>query len=105
MSSSPESAPDPDQLDPLRLVYLLVLDSQGPPDLLVHLDPSRILECVQRLYSSHSRSGGILEAQRLLMEKHPDAKPQPLWRAWMEATQGPILERLQSELLKPESLV
>jgi hypothetical protein len=103
MSSAPEP-PVASDFDPLRFVYLLVLDGQGPPDLLTHLDPSRVKETAER-FSRSNQVGWfhIDEAQRLLFEKYPDTHPHPLWRAWMETTQSAAVERLRAELLGKSS--
>lgn len=105
MPSSPESIPDPNQLDPLRLVYLLVLDGQGPPDLLVHLDPSRVIEAGNRFRDSHTPKStfGVTGFRKALFLKYPDIHPHPLWRAWMETTQSAAVERLRAELLGKSS--
>lgn len=92
---------EPPPIDPLRFVYLLVLDGDGPPDLLIHVDPSRFREAAARflgLDSSAPREW-MLQAQGLLFDKYPHVHPQPLWRAWMETTQGTAVERLRAELL------
>jgi hypothetical protein len=94
------SAPNPAEIDPLRLVYLLVLDGQGPPDLLVHLDPSRIIEAGNRFRDSHLQKStlGAIGFQQALFLKYPHVQPHPLWRAWMENTQSAAIERLRAEL-------
>ena len=95
--------------DPLRLVYLLVLDGQGPPDLLTHLDPSRVKEATTRFFTYHLedlRERGqsvdprwVIEVQNILLQQYPDIHPHPLWRTWMEITQSAAVERLRAELL------
>ena len=105
------SAPDPpfevrdlEEIDLLRVVYLLVLDGQGPPDLLTHLGPERIREVIvqfseRSIEFRNDRRYFLAEIQDRLFKKYPDTYPHPLWRAWMENTQRAAVERLQAELL------
>lgn len=91
-----------DAFDPLLLTFYLVLAGYATdPKLLLHPDRDTIRRLAE---STMSEDRGevrprLIEVQRELARRFPDASPNPLWLAWMRATKGEFLEDWEEQAL------
>jgi hypothetical protein len=96
----PPQEREPLTVDPLRLVFLLVLHGRLPSAQLAALaQPEAVTEALDTLKFPGERGAVWLErtVERLAAE-HPGAEPDPLWRGWMERVNGAAVGRLRSVL-------
>lgn len=96
----PPQEREPLTIDPLRLVFLLVLSGRLPSAQLTALaQPGAVTDVLDTLRVPGERGMGWLErtVERLAAE-HPGAEPDPLWRGWMEKVNGAAVGRLRGAL-------
>jgi hypothetical protein len=93
----------PPDLDTLTLAFLLVLDHQAEPTLLLHPDAEALTAAVVKWASNNptETSGDPFAALRAafaaLRSKYPTQAPNPLWVAWMRATRAHLLNPTAGE--------
>jgi hypothetical protein len=105
-SPTPPSLPRPwfeGGVDPLLLAWRLVVDRKGDPDLLLHLDPLRMLDAIEKAEREMSQPGpGPLEAVLKRLEaRQSGLAPNALWLAWMRQVHASRIEALTKEPPRP----
>jgi TIR domain len=89
LAATPPSVHELTDADPLLLAWRLVVDFKAEPDLLLHLDPTRFHEAIDKLGSEAALERGATWDQKLTMahrhleSKHGNEAPNALWLAWM----------------------
>lgn len=104
--ASTQSTPRPwfeGGVDPLLLAWRLVVDRKADPDLLLHLDPHRTLEAIEKAEREVSPTGtSSLDAiLKRLEARQAGLEPNALWRAWMRQVQASRIEALTKEAPRP----
>lgn len=94
--SPPLSSPEP--LDLLGLAFRLVLARHAEPELLQSLTSERIGAAIEPLGFQELTRSNLVQAQELLRERFGEVSPNPLWLAWMRATQGKVLQALEEQI-------
>ena len=89
--------------DLLHLAFRLVVARRAGPDLLLHLDATRLREAMEGVLDESSRVESFPQLRlravaTWLSERFPDAQPDPLWQKWMLTTQRKTLEDLAAAL-------
>lgn len=95
----------------LLLAFRLVVARRASPDLLLHLDASRLREAAEGVLDEVTQAESsplsrLRTAADRLVEQFPTALPDPLWLSWMLTTQSKTLEDLAATLASaaPSSL-
>jgi hypothetical protein len=90
----------------LLLAFLLVAARRASPDLLLHLDAAVLREAAAGVLDEGDLAPSpdpLRAAAEVLARRLPAAKPDPLWRSWMLATQGKALQDLAAALAAPSA--
>ena len=83
----------PASLDRLRFAYLATLDRPELYELLDHFDPVQLQEAYDHLSATNSE-----DPVAVLQQRFPDAAPNPLWQAWIEAVRSDKLGQPEKQL-------
>lgn len=89
--------------DPLLLAWRLVVDRKADPDLLLHLDPLRMLDAIEKAEREMSQPGpSPLDALLKQLEaRQGGLAPNALWVAWMRQVHTSRIEALTKEPPRP----
>jgi tetratricopeptide (TPR) repeat protein len=102
----PEDLLEPKEL--LLLAFRLVAARKSSPDLLLHLDATRLREAAERVLGEKGREGTAVSWLRatatLLVEMLPEALPDPLWQSWMLVSQDKSLQDLAAAVASDLSI-
>jgi hypothetical protein len=104
---APADGPAPlEAAEILLLAFLLVAARRASPDLLLHLDAAVLREAAAGVLDEGDLAPSpdpLRAAAEVLARRLPAAKPDPLWRSWMLATQGKALQDLAAALAAPSA--
>ena len=95
--SIPSERPPLKPEDLLLLIFRLVATRRSSPDLLLHLDLTRLREAANSVLSERGQKVAVdrlRAAASLLADEAPDLLPDPLWQSWMLASQAKALQDL-----------
>ncbi len=89
---------EPEEL--LLLLFRLVATRKTTPDLLLHLDASRLREAIARVLADKEQqdSEDRLRAASAALAEEVSDSPDPLWQSWMLTSQRTALQDLASAL-------